>query len=131
MRRFGLYLAILVLTILGIGFYGCSKSPNPPPSNTSTDGGSPTEHDGHNHGQHQHGEHDKNDSGHTGMETMKKGLARLSDSDRASALKQHICPVSGEMLGTMGEPIKVSVNGHEVWICCSGCKEDLLADPDK
>jgi len=30
----------------------------------------------------------------------------------------------------MGAPIKVDVQGHTVFICCPGCKEDLLADAD-
>jgi len=28
-------------------------------------------------------------------------LAKLSPADRASAEKQHVCPVTGKMLGTM------------------------------
>jgi Cu(I)/Ag(I) efflux system membrane fusion protein len=35
------------------------------------------------------------------------------------------------MLGTMGAPEKVDVNGEMVWICCDGCKDKLLADPQK
>ncbi|WP_460166783.1 hypothetical protein [Thermostilla marina] len=46
-------------------------------------------------------------------------------------MKQHICPVSGEMLGSMGTPIKVDVSGRQVWICCEGCRDSLLAEPDK
>jgi Cu(I)/Ag(I) efflux system membrane fusion protein len=65
------------------------------------------------------------------MEKMKAELAKLSPEDAASAENQHFCPVSDEMLGTMGAPIKVDVNGKSVWICCEGCREDLLADPDK
>ena len=44
-------------------------------------------------------------------------------------MKQHFCPVSGEMLGTMGAPEKVEVEGKQIWICCDGCKNKLLADP--
>jgi YHS domain-containing protein len=65
------------------------------------------------------------------METMRKELASFSEEDRASAMKQHICPVSGEMLGSMGAPEKVEVNGQTVWICCDGCKDKLLAEPEK
>ncbi len=46
-------------------------------------------------------------------------------------MKQHFCPVTGEMLGVMGPPEKVDVNGESVWICCYGCKDKLLADPEK
>jgi YHS domain-containing protein len=65
------------------------------------------------------------------METVKAELAKLSPDDAASAEKQHVCPVSGEMLGSMGAPIKLDVQGHQIWICCEGCKETLLANPDK
>ena len=54
-----------------------------------------------------------------------------SEADRALALAQKICPVSGDELGGMGTPIKVSVNGRDVFLCCEGCKEDLLAEPEK
>jgi len=62
---------------------------------------------------------------------MKAELAKLSPEDAASAEKQHMCPVTGEMLGTMGAPEKVDVNGRQVWVCCDGCREDLLASPDE
>ncbi len=65
------------------------------------------------------------------MAEMEAGLAKLSDADRASAEKQHICPVTGDMLGTMGVPIKLTVKDQVLWICCDGCKESVEADPDK
>jgi hypothetical protein len=65
------------------------------------------------------------------MEKMKAQLAKLSPEDAASAEKQHMCPVSGEMLGVMGAPQKVDVNGRNVWICCDGCKDQLLEKPDE
>ena len=65
------------------------------------------------------------------MAKMMPGLKELSTEDYKSAMAQHMCPVSGEMLGTMGAPEKVDVNGKSVWICCDGCKDKLLADPDK
>jgi hypothetical protein len=57
-------------------------------------------------------------------------LAKLSPDDRALAEKQKKCPVGGE-LGSMGVPIKVMVGERPVFICCEGCREDLLNDPDK
>jgi Cu(I)/Ag(I) efflux system membrane fusion protein len=80
---------------------------------------------------HEGHDHDAANGAEDAMAKMKKGLANLSESDRASAMKQHMCPVSGEMLGVMGEPIKVTVNDQEVWICCSDCEKDLLANPDE
>jgi YHS domain-containing protein len=58
-------------------------------------------------------------------------LAELSTEDRVLALKQKICPVSGETLGSMVAPLKVDVKGRAVFICCDGCREQLLAKPDE
>lgn len=98
---------------------------------------------GNEHG-HDHDDHDGHDHAHDAGEPMQEGPDRdsamakmmpglndLSPADYQSAMDQHICPVSGEMLGTMGTPEKVDVNGTDVWICCDGCKEKLLADPEK
>src|SRR5690349_3646195 len=43
--------------------------------------------------------------------SVAKGLADLSAEDRAIAIKQAVCPVSGENLGTMGAPVKMEVKG--------------------
>ncbi|GIW97130.1 MAG: hypothetical protein KatS3mg111_0463 [Pirellulaceae bacterium] len=84
--------------------------------------------DGRQHGHHDHG---ADSGGATDMEKMMQGLAGLAETDRESAMKQHFCPVSDEMLGTMGTPVKVTVEGQDVWLCCDGCKQDLEADPQK
>ena len=69
------------------------------------------------------------------------GLTSCSDSssrdgkaptDSASPISEvAVCPVSGEKLGSMGDPITVQVKGQTVKLCCEGCKSKLLADPDK
>ena len=41
------------------------------------------------------------------------------------------CVVSGEELGSMGDPIVLVHEGTTVKLCCEGCKEDFEADPDK
>lgn len=41
------------------------------------------------------------------------------------------CPVSGEPLGSMGEPYEVVVNNHLVRLCCAGCEEQLRSQPLK
>lgn len=60
-----------------------------------------------------------------------KGLAELSAADRAAAEKQRVCPVSGDILGEMGMPYKVTVKGQVVFLCCAACEKQLLANPDK
>lgn len=68
---------------------------------------------------------------HTSNNTIPEGLALLSDAERAQAVKQRICPVSDEPLGSMGKPPKVTINGHDVYLCCAGCEEEMRKNPDK
>jgi hypothetical protein len=60
-----------------------------------------------------------------------KGLAELSPEDRAAAEAQRVCPVSGELLGEMGKPVKITVKGRTVFLCCSGCEDEIQKNPDK
>lgn len=105
----------VVVTVGSLGLSGCGSPTQTSPSSSS----SPAR-----------AIHDQDYSGH-GVEKMKAELAMLSPEDAASAEKQHLCPVSGEMLGTMGAPIKVDVSGQQVWICCDGCKKALQENPDE
>ncbi len=34
---------------------------------------------------------------------------------------QEICPVSGQKLGSHGQPIKAKIGQEEVYLCCQGC----------
>jgi hypothetical protein len=72
------------------------------------------------------------DSGSTSDSAkIKASLALLSTEDRVLAEKQKICPVTGEPLGAMGAPKKLNLAGNEVFICCTGCEEELTSQPDK
>ncbi len=53
----------------------------------------------------------------------------LNDDEAIAA--QRICPVSGEPLGSMGEPIKVTVEGRDVFVCCAGCISALQEEPQE
>lgn len=44
---------------------------------------------------------------------------------------QKLCPVTGEALGSMGEPIPVAVRGRTVYVCCKACVKPLLRDPEQ
>lgn len=57
-------------------------------------------------------------------ETM-KGIRQLSLSDQRMAMKQQTCPITSDLLGSMGRPIKVDVDGRIVFVCCEGCVEKL------
>lgn len=58
-------------------------------------------------------------------------FAALSPEDRAKAIAQRICPVTGDELGGMGTPYKVKVQGREVFLCCEGCLDTINGDPAK
>jgi hypothetical protein len=60
---------------------------------------------------------------------IRQALAKLSKTDRPLAEAQKFCPVSGERLGAMGVPAKVTIQGQPVFLCCPGCREAALAKP--
>lgn len=41
------------------------------------------------------------------------------------------CPVSGEELGGMGKPVKVTHEGTDVYLCCKSCIKDFNKEPAK
>ncbi len=57
--------------------------------------------------------------------------AALSPEDQKLADAQKVCPVTGEALGDMGTPVKVTVKDRIVFLCCDGCKKKALDNPDK
>jgi Cu(I)/Ag(I) efflux system membrane fusion protein len=61
---------------------------------------------------------------------MIAALSELSTKDRGLVNHQRICPVTMMQLGSMGTPKRVDVNGTPVFICCDGCRESLLDDPE-
>lgn len=58
-------------------------------------------------------------------------LASLSKADRLLAEKQRVCPVTGNMLGSMGQPHPVTIKGKTVILCCPSCEERIRKEPDK
>ncbi|HSQ58132.1 MAG TPA: efflux RND transporter periplasmic adaptor subunit [Gemmata sp.] len=59
------------------------------------------------------------------------GLAQLSADDRKLAEAQVWCPIQHDRLGIMGKPLKLTLNGKKVFVCCSSCVEDATAAPDR
>ncbi len=41
------------------------------------------------------------------------------------------CPVSGEKLGSMGDPVVMTHEGTSVKLCCDHCTDKFKADPAK
>jgi hypothetical protein len=62
---------------------------------------------------------------------VKANLRKLSAEDRRLAEAQKFCPQTGELLGSMGKPVKVMIQGKPVFLCCGGCRGDVLKDPKK
>src|SRR5579872_5699782 len=62
---------------------------------------------------------------------IQAALAKLSEEDRSIAMQQRFCVVLPKSrLGSMGTPVKLDVNGKTVFLCCEGCRDEALADPD-
>ena len=59
-----------------------------------------------------------------------RDAAEQARRDQLRIAVQEICPISGEKLGSMGPPIKVTVGEHkeEVFLCCKGCAKGKI-DP--
>lgn len=110
--------------ILAVFFVGCN-SPDPAPASSPV--APPGDAPPHDHGDHA----DSHDHALTDMDVMNLEFASLSTEDADAAKKQHFCPVSDEMLGTMGTPLKVDVDGATVWICCEGCRVELMNNPQE
>lgn len=126
--RTNVAIAVMLLLVIAWGFAGCSSSTPRSPATPAS-----AETDEHEHAGHDHADHHAAEAGNEGEANadIAAAFAELPAEDRALAEKQKICPVSGELLGTMGAPIKVDVQGQPVFICCEGCQEDLLAKPDQ
>ncbi|HWY86147.1 MAG TPA: hypothetical protein VNX28_05460 [Gemmataceae bacterium] len=62
---------------------------------------------------------------------IQTALAKLSDADRPLAQAQKFCPVQKGLLGTMGKPDRIEIEGQPVFLCCWGCADDARADPKK
>lgn len=40
-----------------------------------------------------------------------------------------VCPVDGRSIETAESPVRVSVSGRSIWLCCEGCEGELRRDP--
>lgn len=58
------------------------------------------------------------------------GIISAADSVPAGYPLQK-CVVSGESLGEMGKPVKVSNEGTDVYLCCKSCTKKFTAEAAK
>lgn len=123
-----------LLLPLALGLAGCNKSAPPGAvqqnSQDQQPAGTSDTHSGHDH---DHADHKLGDQAQGGADNaaIAEALAELSPQDRSLAERQRICPVTEELLGSMGTPMKVEVSGQQVFLCCEGCKEELLEKPQE
>jgi hypothetical protein len=66
------------------------------------------------------------------LKKVAAALGKLSDDDRKLAETQRFCAVQNEnLLGSMGKPVKLTIEGKPVFLCCAGCEADAKAAPKK
>jgi hypothetical protein len=59
-------------------------------------------------------------------------LAKLSPEDRKLAEQQRFCAVMNDSrLGSMGTPVKITVQDQPVFLCCKGCTKKAQNNPDQ
>lgn len=81
---------------------------------------------------HEHEEHDLAGAPNEAAAKIQENLAGLSADDRELAESQKYCPVMPEvLLGEMGPPIKTTLDGHAVMLCCKGCAKAAEKSPQE
>jgi hypothetical protein len=69
------------------------------------------------------------DDGQPEAKKIAASLAKLPESDRVAAEAQRWCAVlEDNRLGSMDTPVKVTVDGKPVFLCCAGCKAKATAN---
>lgn len=120
MSRFLAYTWIVLALPLTMALAGCGQTE---PATSQPSASEPTAMED------SHADHDQSDMAESSQQA--ENLAKLSPEDQALAERQKVCPVSGEPLGAMGVPYKVTVQGRDVLLCCDGCEETIKENPDK
>lgn len=63
---------------------------------------------------------------------IRQYVARVSfvQADREGFAQQRTCPVTGALLGSIGEPVKLLVGDRPLYLCCAGCIEKVKQSVD-
>ena len=77
--------------------------------------------DGHDHSSHDHGT--------PAAKPSETSAGPVDPNAKPYPLKT--CIVSGQELGSMGEPLKFTYKGQEIKLCCKGCEKDFNKEPEK
>ncbi len=107
-------------TALAMFASGCQSDTLPSRPEASTH----VESDGDDDADREHGDDGESD--------VKIAMGMLSPDDRREAEAQKFCAVMNtSLLGSMGAPLKLDVQGQPVFVCCAGCKSKALKNPDE
>ena len=133
MSKVNVFLSSLAVLAIAVVLPGCSGGEDTAPPTAVEESEAGDEHAGHDHAVDDHSA--PAEQAEVAPE-IKEAMAQLSDEDRTAAEAQKICPVTGEALGSMGKPCKITVTtgaGDErtVFLCCAGCESTIKEDPDK
>jgi hypothetical protein len=111
----GTWLAFVVCGVMLVA--GCGKTASTPPADTA--GTSTPAADGAEE-----------------VDEVTAAINELPEAERTVALAQKYCPVAAmseppmdNLLGGMGKPFKVTLEGKDVFLCCEHCKELAEKDP--
>jgi hypothetical protein len=55
----------------------------------------------------------------------------MEELDRDGAMRQRVCPVSGDVLGNKGPIVKVYIGEYPLYLCCAGCIAAVRQSPDR
>ena len=66
-------------------------------------------------------------------ETIKATREKLSPEDRKLVDAQEWCVINNEerLGGLMGPPVKLTIKGEPVFLCCKACQKEAEANPEK
>ncbi|KKL54219.1 hypothetical protein LCGC14_2267620 [marine sediment metagenome] len=88
-------------------------------------------HDHDGDADHDHDDHAGHDHGDMDNSAVEEAIAELPEADQAATRAQKTCPVTNQLLGSMGTPYKLTVNDKEVFLCCQQCEAEIKANPEK
>jgi multidrug efflux pump subunit AcrA (membrane-fusion protein) len=62
---------------------------------------------------------------------IEAALSKLTPEDRKLAETQVTCPITKAPLGSMGPPLKITLEGETAFLCCESCQKESFAQPKK
>lgn len=129
MLRLPVFLSLVAIGAYSLALSGCGGQETPPAGEGSQESAAME----HEHAGDEHGHEEQPGAGGPVVDPgqYEGALAQLSPEDRSLAEKQKTCPVSGQPLGSMGKPYKVTVKGQDVLLCCQGCESEIKENPEK